>query len=314
MMSQTGPVQGAAATAEVALDQELRKLKPDGTAPARRRGFAWSKLIFYLVIGFFVLNLLGMVGSVLIDSFGHEWFATWFPSGGYSTEWYSYLTTDEGHDIGQLLFNTFFVALAATLFSLIVGFPAAYVLARKQFRFKGALTALYLLPMLIPSLAYGIPLATLLLQVGLGDLLGSSLVNVVIINMVPILPFVILILTPFIEQVDVSLERASQMLGANRLQTFVRVVLPLVIPGLLTAGVLAMVRTIAMFELTYLVADASSGTLVVALYGDAFGAGIRPDQAIDALAVIYMLTTMALLVVALLFVKPTQFVVRLKGR
>ncbi|MBA2287905.1 MAG: ABC transporter permease [Ktedonobacteraceae bacterium] len=320
-MQQTGPVQGAAADAEIALSQDLRELKPGGARSTRRRGFAlfagqgskWSKLIFYLVVGFFVLNLVGMVGSVILDSFGHEWFATWFPS-SYSTEWYSYLTTDEGHDIGQLLFNTFFVALAATLFALIVGFPAAYVLARKQFRFKSALTALYLLPMLIPSLAYGIPLATLLLRVGLGDLIGSSLVNVVIINMVPILPFVILILTPFIEQVDVSLERASQMLGANRLQTFVRVVLPLVIPGILTAGVLAMVRAIAMFELTYLVADASSGTLVVALYGDAFGAGIRPNQAIDALAVIYMLTTMALLVVALIFVKPTQFVVRLKGR
>lgn len=91
-------------------------------------------------------------------------------------------------------------------------------------------------------------------------------------------------------------------------------VLPLVVPGILTAGVLAIVRTIAMFELTFLVADASSSTLVVALFGEAFGAGIRPNQAIDALAVIYTATTMILMVVALTFVKPTQFVVRLRGR
>jgi len=72
------------------------------------------------------------------------------------------------------------------------------------------------------------------------------------------------------------------MLGANRLQTFWRVVHPLVLPGLLTTGVLAVVRTIAKFELTFLVADASSSTLVVGLFGEAFGAGIRPNQAIDA--------------------------------
>jgi putative spermidine/putrescine transport system permease protein len=129
---------------------------------------------------------------------------------------------------------------------------------------------------------------------------------------VPTLPFVILILVPFIEQVDVSLESASRMLGANRFQTFIRIILPLIVPGLLTAGVLAVVRVIAMFELTYLVANADAETLVVTLYGDAFASGMRPEQAINAMAVIYMLTTMFLLGVALIFVKPTQFVVRLK--
>lgn len=102
------------------------------------------------------------------------------------------------------------------------------------------------------------------------------------------------------------------MLGANRWQTFWRVLLPLVTPGLLTAGILAMVPTIAMFELTYLVADANTQTLVVVLYSDAFAAGIRPNQAVDAMAVIYTLTTMTTVIIALILVKPTQFVVRLK--
>jgi putative spermidine/putrescine transport system permease protein len=81
---------------------------------------------------------------------------------------------------------------------------------------------------------------------------------------------------------------------------------------LLTAGVLAIVRAVSMFDLTYLVADANSQTLILALFGDASASGITPTQAIDALSVVYMLTTMSLLVVALLFVKPTQFVVRVK--
>jgi putative spermidine/putrescine transport system permease protein len=273
----------------------------------RSKGDFWGKFLFYFLIGFFILNLIGLVGTVIVDSFGARWFGTWLPP-EYTTRWYEYIGND--HDMGLLLFNTLFVALSTTAIALLIGFPAAYVLARKQFRFKSILTGLYLLPMLVPPLAYGIPLATLLLRLNL----GGTLLGVILINLVPIIPFVILILAPFIEQVDTSLESASRMLGANRFQTFRRVVLPLVIPGLLTAGVLAVVRTIAMFELTFLVADAHSQTLVVALYADAFAAGIRPNQAISAMAVVYMLTTMSLLIIALIFVKPTQFVVRLKNQ
>ena len=281
------------------------KAKGPGTLIQRSKGEFWGKFLFYFLIGFFILNLIGLVGTVIVDSFGARWFGTWLPP-EYTTRWYEYIGND--HDMGLLLFNTLFVALSTTGIALLIGFPAAYVLARKQFRLKSVLTGLYLLPMLVPPLAYGIPLATLLLRLNL----GGTLLGVILINLVPIIPFVILILAPFIEQVDTSLESASRMLGANRFQTFRRVVLPLVIPGLLTAGVLAVVRTIAMFELTFLVADAHSQTLVVALYADAFAAGIRPNQAISAMAVVYMLTTMSLLIIALIFVKPTQFVVRLK--
>jgi putative spermidine/putrescine transport system permease protein len=272
----------------------------------RKKGF-WSALVFYVVVGFFILNLIAMVFTVVLDSLGQRWFDSWLPQGLFSTQWYAFEFSD--HDIVQLLSNTFIVAIGATLIALLAGFPAAYVLARKQFRFKGALMGLYMLPMLIPPLAYGIPLATMILRY-----LGGELPSIILVNVVPVLPFVILILVPFIEQVDVSLESASRMLGANRLHTFVHIVLPLIVPGLLTAGVLAIVRVIAMFELTYLVANADAGTLVVTLYGDAFASGIRPEQAIDAMAVTYMLTTMIMLGIALIFVKPTQFVVRLKGQ
>jgi putative spermidine/putrescine transport system permease protein len=274
---------------------------------ALNQGGIWGKVLFYFFIAFFVVNLLALVGTVVVESFAQRWFGTWLPP-AYTTRWYEFINTD--HDMGQLLFNTLFVAIATTVIALLIGFPAAYVLARKKFRFKPLLTGLYLLPMMIPPMAYGIPLATLLIRWGL----GGTLIGVIIINLVPVVPFVILILAPFIEQVDLSLESASRMLGANRFQTFMRVVLPLVIPGLLSAGMLALVRTIAMFELTFLVADSRSQTLVVALYADAFAAGIRPSQAISAMAVVYMLTTMTLLIIALIFVKPTQFVVSLKSR
>ncbi len=304
--------------ATTAIPPVRQDLAPSPTTepPTRLRrslGSVLGSVLFYGGIGFFVINLLGLVAIVALGSLGDHWFDSWLPQGGFSFQWYTF----EGnvHDIGQLLYNTLFVALCSTAIALVIGFPAAYVLARQEFRFKSALTALYLIPMLVPPLAYGIPLATLLLKYLSPisrSLVGTSLPSVVVINLVPIIPFVILILVPFIQQIDTSLESASRMLGANQLQTFVRVLLPLVVPGLLTAGVLAVVRTVSMFDLTYLVADGTSQTLTLALFGDATASGITPNQAIDALSVVYMLTTMSLVGVALVFVKPTQFVVRVK--
>ena len=91
-----------------------------------------------------------------------------------------------------------------------------------------------------------------------------------------------------------------------------QVLVPLLIPGILAAGLLVLVRTVAMFELTFLTSGPDSQTLVVALYNAAFAAGIRADQSIDAMAVLYMLTTLVLLVIALRFVNPTQLVSRVR--
>jgi putative spermidine/putrescine transport system permease protein len=119
-------------------------------------------------------------------------------------------------------------------------------------------------------------------------------------------------MTPFIEQIDPNLERAARMMGAPTLKVFTRVLLPLAVPGILAAGLLVLVRTVAMFELTFLTAGAGSQTLVVALYYAAFSAGIRPGQSIDAMAVIYMATTLVLLIAALRLVNPTNMVMRVR--
>ena len=272
-------------------------------AAASRRRPRPASVLFWAAIVFYVVNLVGLVGTVLVDSFGTAWFGTLLPQ-AFTTRWYEYAANE--HDLLDLLRITLLVALAVTLLGLVLGLPAAYALARRNFRGKGLLLGLFLLPMLVPPMTYGIPLATLLYRLGL----GGSLAGVILANLVPVLPFVILILMPFIEQIDTSLESAARMLGAGRLQVFLRVLVPLLIPGALTAGILAVVRTVAMFELTFLLAGPHSQTLVVALYYDAFAAGTRPTQAIDAMAVLYMATTLVLLVIALRFISPTQMVYR----
>ena len=108
-----------------------------------------------------------------------------------------------------------------------------------------------------------------------------------------------------------NLEWGAAMMGASRVQVFCRILLPLTVPGLLTAGILILVNTVSNFELSFLVSGAGSQTLVVALFYNMFAGGVRPVYSVDAMALIYMMTLMILLVVALRFVRPTQMVFRL---
>jgi putative spermidine/putrescine transport system permease protein len=272
----------------------------------RRRGAAGSATwLVYAFVAFFLFVVGGIFFSVLVNSLGSSWFGGWLPE-SFTTKWYAF-AIDE-FDLWHVLQVTLVVAVSVVLISLALGVPAAYALARRDFRGKNAVLLLLLLPMMVPPITYGIPLATMLYEYRL----AGSLSGVILANLVPALPFVILIMTPFIEQIDPNLERAARMLGATPLRVFTRVLLPLAVPGVLAAGLMVLVRAIAMFELTFLTAGASTQTLVVSLYYAAFAAGIRPGQSIDAMAVIYMLTTLVLLVIALRFINPVQFVVRVK--
>ena len=270
-----------------------------------RNKFKLSSLLFAAAMAIYIFNVLGILGTVVLNSTSKGWFSGVFPT-HFTTEWYAYAAND--HDIPNLLAVTFTVVLADVFIALLIAFPAAYALARKEFRGKGILLSLFLLPMIVPPMAYGIPLAMLAYKVHL----AARVSGVILVNLVPIVPFMILVLMPFIEQVGSNLESAAKMLGASRLTIFRRILIPLTITGILTAGILSLVKAISMFELTYLVAGGNSQTIVVALYADAYAAGARPPQAVDALAVIYFLIAMACLVVALKFVSPTQMVFKLK--
>jgi len=264
-----------------------------------------SGVLFVLAIIIYVVNVLGILLTVILNSFSKGWFSGALPP-MYTLEWYKYAITD--HAIGSLLQVTFIVVIVVVGVSLLIAYPAAYVMARHNFPFKALVMTLFLLPMLIPPMTYGVPLATALYKVRL----AGKISGVILANLVPIVPFMILILTPFIEQIGSNLESAARMLGANKVTIFFRILAPLTLPGILTAGILSVVKTISMFELTFLVAGGKSQTIVVALFADAFAAGARPWQAIDALAVIYFSITMICLVIALKFVNPTQMVFKVK--
>jgi putative spermidine/putrescine transport system permease protein len=270
-----------------------------------RSKFRLGKALFIAAIALYVAIVLGILLTVVLNSVSKGWYSGLLPK-TLTTEWYKYAAAD--HDIPGIVGATFVVAIADVVVGLLIAFPAAYALARSDFRGKALLLSLFLLPMIVPPMAYGIPLAMLCYKFHL----AGRIIGTVVVNLVPIVPFMILVLMPFIEQVGTNLESAAKMLGARRGTIFRKILIPLTAPGILTAGILSLVKSISMFELSYLVVGGRNQTIVVALFSDAYAAGARPPQSVDALAVVYFLIAMSCLLISLRFVSPTQMVFKLK--
>jgi putative spermidine/putrescine transport system permease protein len=264
----------------------------------------WKVAVWAFVL-FFVVNVIAMIATVVINSFGTRWLNAWLPA-GYTLRWY--VSAWREFQLSDVLLVTFQIAGAVVVLSALLGVPAAYALARREFPGKRLVMILFLLPLLVPPITFGVPLATVLYKYGLAGTIGG----VIIANLVPAVPFTVVLMIPFVEQIDPRIESAARVFGAGTGRLFVHVLVPLLAPGILAATLLALVRTVSMFELTFLTAGPTSQTLVVALYYSVFAAGVRAGQSIDAMAVIYMMSTLVWLLVALCFINPIQIVARAK--
>lgn len=145
---------------------------------------------------------------------------------------------------------TFGAALIAALINAFFGVLIAWVLVRYQFFSKRIIDALVDLPFALPTAVAGITLATIYSSNGwVGRYLEPHGIKIaftpigIIIAMAFIgLPFVVRTVQPVIEEIDTDIEEAAACLGANRWQTFTRIILPLLTPSVLTGFALAFAR------------------------------------------------------------------------
>src|SRR3954470_4511859 len=141
------------------------------------RARIWTTAIWVLV-GFFVLNLFAMIATVIVNSFATRWLGTWLPV-AFTTRWY--FSAWKEFQLHNVLIATFEVVGAVVILSGLLGVPAAYALARRNFPGKRLILLLFLLPMMIPPITFGIPLATVLYQLHL----GGAMSGVILANLVP---------------------------------------------------------------------------------------------------------------------------------
>lgn len=147
---------------------------------------------------------------------------------------------------------TFGTSLVAAAFNALFGMIVAWVLVRYEFPFKKLLDSLVDLPFALPTAVAGIALTALYAPTGwLGKPLSHIGVSVaftqlgIVVALTFIgLPYVVRTIQPVLQELDHELEEAAESLGANRLQTFARVIFPLLLPPAITGFALAFARGI----------------------------------------------------------------------
>ena len=166
-----------------------------------------------------------------------------FPLSGFTTHWYGDVLSNDSL-IGSL-WRSATVATVSSMIAVALGVLVSFALLRRRFFGKPAVSALVFSPLVIPYLVFGISLLLLfalvdkVLTKAFGTYIGLGLHAVVIGHVVVALPYTILAILPLLERLSVSLEEAAKDLGANTRETFRRVTLPLLMPALVSAFLIA---------------------------------------------------------------------------
>jgi putative spermidine/putrescine transport system permease protein len=185
-----------------------------------------------------------------------------FPPQGYSLRWYFALI-----DAWQLHFaaaNSAKVALATTILSVLLGVAAALGIARSTAVAARALEALFMSPLMLPGIAFGLSILMFFAWLRY----PISLATLTIGHTVVCVPFVVRITMAGLAQLDRSLLESSAALGASRLYTFRRVTLPLIYPSILAGGFLAFMSSFDNISVSLFLRSAGTDLLPIRMWQD----------------------------------------------
>lgn len=184
----------------------------------------WAALVF--------LFLYAPIIVLIVFSFEKGTFST-LPWSGFTFEWYTALTKDSR--LIEATYNSLWVGTIVTTVATVLGTLGAVALVRYNFRFKQGFRALVLAPMTIPGLIIGVALLMWFNVIGF----STSLKTVMIGQLVFITPFVLITVSARMQGFDPRLEEAARDLGASRFQTYRRVTIPLLMPGIISGALFA---------------------------------------------------------------------------
>jgi spermidine/putrescine transport system permease protein len=193
-----------------------------------KNGARLLKTFFALVVVF----LYAPIVILLIFSFNNAQIPA-FPLSGFTLHWYHQFLTNS--ELRSSLKTSAIIAALSSAVAVLLGILAAIALVRHRFRGSGPVSALLLSPLVIPYVVFGLALLLLFHTIGM----QRSIFTVVIGHVVITLPYTILVLMPRLQQIDVSLEEAAYDLGASRLRTFRSITLPLLLPAVVSAYLIA---------------------------------------------------------------------------
>ncbi len=224
---------------------------------------------------------------------------------GFSTHWYVEMLQDSQIIIS--LWNSLFVAIVSTVISTIIGTLAAMAMERYRFTGQLVMDAVLYLPIIIPDIAMAIMLLLFLNLSGIGfetwkiNFFGVSLAvpfSVIIGHVAFNISFVAVVVRARLNQMDRTLEEAAQDLYADTWQTFRRVTLPMMMPGIIGGALLAFTLSLDDFVITFFTSGAGFNTLPVRVFG-MIKKGVTPK--INAVSTLMLAFSLLLILLSLVF-------------
>jgi spermidine/putrescine transport system permease protein len=233
-----------------------------------------------------ILYLMVPIAIILLFSFNH-------PKGRFNFTWQAFSLDAWKHPfavpgLSEAMKTSLEIAALATIGATILGTMMALALVRYEFRGRAPTNFFIFLPLATPEVVLGASLLSLFLSFGVATGFATILIAHVMFNV----SFVVVTVRSRLIGFDRSLEEAAQDLGANSFQTFVRVTLPLIMPGVLAAALLAFALSIDDFVITNFNAG-STVTFPLFIWGAA-RVSVPPQINVIA-AMIFLVTLTAML-------------------
>ncbi len=247
-----------------------------------------KNILAWMAAGIFLFLYLPIIILIFYSFNENRFVGMWT---GFSTRWYAELWQDE--NVINAVKMSIWVALWSTIISTILGTLAA--LALERFRFRGKLTfdAILYLPIIIPDIVMA--LSTLLFFVTLS--IPLSRYTILIAHVAFNVAFVAVVVRARLADMEMDIEEAAADLGANEWQTFRRVTLPLLMPGIIAGALLAFTLSLDDFVITFFVAGPGTTTLPVRVYS-MIKFGVTPE--INAVSTLMFIGSSLLVVISLL--------------
>lgn len=236
-----------------------------------------SKIVIGLVFLFLYLPIIVLI----VFSFNDTKLNILFE--GFTLKWYTELF--QNRTLLEAFKNTIVVAVISTIVSTIIGTISAFGLSRYDFKGKKLINSLLYIPIVMPDIVIGISLLAIytLLRFNLG------MFTLIIAHIAFSIPYVLVSVRSTLEGMNPYLEEASSDLGANALQTFFRVTLPSIAPGIFSGALLVFTLSMDDVVISYFTAGPDAVTLPQYIYS-MIKSGISPD--VNALFSLMLLITM----------------------
>lgn len=219
----------------------------------RRIGFYLILFVIMLWVFFpFIYMLLGSF-KTNVDLFNMDKLFVFKPT------LKNYMDVFTLYDFSRPLKNTTVISVISTALSLLLGVPAAYSIARFK---QKAFSVIILAVRIIPGIAFLVPWYLIFSRLGL----TGTFTSLILCHMLIGLPMIVWIMIPFFEKLPASLEEAALMDGATRMQAFSRIMLPLSVPGIITAMLLVFIGSWNNFIFGLILGTSKTQPLPVAIF------------------------------------------------